>query len=72
MKAMARFSKALRDLLPRTGRMIAENGAIAINFPLGLSFQAGTLVGALHTTDKAATVGCSWYGRLEPETITGV
>jgi hypothetical protein len=43
-----------------------QDGGIAFEFPYGLSFKSGTLVGFLHTSDKAATVAASWFGRLEP------
>ena len=43
-----------------------QNGAIGFNFPPGISFSEGTIVGCTHTTDKAATITCSWFGRLEP------
>ena len=43
-----------------------QNGSVAFTFPPGLSFSAGTIVGCTHTTSKAATITCSWFGRLEP------
>lgn len=43
-----------------------QNGAIGFNFPAVPPFKAGTVVGCTHTTNKAATVSCSWFGRLEP------
>lgn len=45
-----------------------QDGAITASFIGGLGpFPAGTIVGCVHTTDKAATISCSWFGRLEPE-----
>lgn len=43
-----------------------QNNAVAFTFPPGLSFREGTLVGCTHTTNKAATAYCTWFGRLEP------
>ena len=43
-----------------------QNGSIGFDFPPGIRFGPGTLVGCTHTTNKAATVSCSWFGRLEP------
>lgn len=43
-----------------------QNGSIAFNFPPGARFDPGVLVGCTHTTNKATTVSCSWFGRLEP------
>jgi len=47
-----------------------QNGPIAFAFPPGPRYTAGTLVGCTHTTNKAAIISCSWFGRLEP--IDGV
>lgn len=41
------------------------NGSTSWRLEVPEVFQAGTLVGATHTTDKAATVGANWYGRIE-------
>lgn len=30
-------------------------------------YKAGSIVGCQHTSDKAATISCSWFGRLEPD-----
>ena len=44
-----------------------QNNAVAATFPGGVGpFTAGTVVGCTHTSSKAATVSCSWFGRLEP------
>lgn len=43
-----------------------QNGSVAFTFPPGLSFNAGAIVGCTHTSNKAATITCSWFGRLEP------
>ncbi len=42
-----------------------QNGGIGFNFPPGIRFSAGTLVGGLHTTNKAGVVTLSWFGHLE-------
>ena len=43
---------------------VQDNG-VPLNFPPRGPFQAGTVVGALYSSDKEATVTASWYGRLE-------
>lgn len=43
-----------------------QNNSISFNFPPGIRYDEGALVGCTHTTNKAATVFCSWFGRLEP------
>lgn len=43
-----------------------ENSGIALAFPPQEAFPAGTVVGAIHTSDKAATVSVTWFGYLEP------
>jgi hypothetical protein len=44
-----------------------QNNAISAQFTTGMGpFPAGTVVGCSHTSNKAATVSCSWFGRLEP------
>jgi hypothetical protein len=43
-----------------------QNGAVAFNFPDMIRYREGTVVGCTHTTNKSATVACSWFGRLEP------
>ena len=42
-----------------------QNGPATFNIPPGRPFTEGTLVGGIHTSDKAATVTLSWFGRLE-------
>lgn len=42
-----------------------QNGAIGFTFPPGVRFSEGTLVGGTHTTNKAAIITMSWFGRLE-------
>jgi len=44
---------------------VQDNGVSLNSPPLG-PFLAGTVVGALYTSKKAATVAASWYGRIEP------
>lgn len=44
-----------------------QNGTIGFRFPPAPPFHAGTLIGGLHTTNKAGTVAVSWFGRLEPD-----
>ena len=44
-----------------------QNNAVAAAFPGGIGpFTAGTIVGCTHTSNKAATVTCDLFGRLEP------
>ena len=44
-----------------------QNNAISASFGGGLGpFPQGTVIGCNHTSNKAATVSCSWFGRLEP------
>ena len=43
-----------------------SNGGIGFNFPTPQNFAEGTIIGGLHSSSKAATVGISWYGHLEP------
>jgi hypothetical protein len=44
-----------------------QNGAISASFTAGVGpFPQGTVIGCTHTSNKAATVSCSWFGRLEP------
>ena len=42
-----------------------QDGGISYQFNGALSFQAGTVVGLTHTSDKAATISASWFGWLE-------
>jgi len=42
-----------------------QNGAIAANFPGLGPFSEGSIVGATQTTNKAAKVSASWFGRIE-------
>lgn len=48
------------------GAIGVQDNGVALNFPPQESFPPGTVVGATHTSDKAATVSVSWYGYLEP------
>lgn len=43
-----------------------QNGATGFTFPVPLRLQEGSIIGCNHTSNKAATIGCSWFGRLEP------
>jgi hypothetical protein len=44
-----------------------QNGAISASFGGGVGpFTEGTVVGATHTSSKAATISATWFGRLEP------
>lgn len=54
-------------LIPQTAIGVQDT-AISANLAVPLAFTAGTVVGAIHTTDKAATISVSWFGTLEPVT----
>jgi len=44
-----------------------QNNAIASNFPGGIGpLPAGAIIGCTHTSNKATTVSCDWFGHLEP------
>lgn len=43
-----------------------QDGGIGLDFPPQEAFQPGTVVGATHTSDKAATISVTWFGYLEP------
>lgn len=44
-----------------------QNNAVSASFPASVGpFPPGTVVGCTHTSNKAAIVSCSWFGRLEP------
>ena len=43
-----------------------QDGGTPMNCPPRGPYSAGTVVGALYTSDKAATVTATWFGRLEP------
>jgi len=44
-----------------------QNNAIASNFPGGIGpLPEGTIIGCTHTSNKASTVSCDWFGHLEP------
>jgi len=47
------------------GGVAVQDVSEAYNFPVPLRFSAGSVVGMLLTTDKAATVTGSWFGWLE-------
>jgi uncharacterized protein YqgC (DUF456 family) len=47
------------------GGIAVQDSSEAYNFPVPLKFSAGSVVGMLLTTDKAATVTGSWFGWLE-------
>lgn len=51
-------------LIPFSGIGL-QNGALGFIFPPGIRFSAGTLVGGIHTTNKAAIVTLSWFGHIE-------
>ena len=55
-------------LIPQTAVGVQDT-AISANLAVPIPFSAGTVVGAIHTTDKAATVSVSWFGTLEPVTV---
>lgn len=44
----------------------AQDTSVSLNFPPQYSIPAGAVVGATHTTDKAATISVTWFGYLEP------
>lgn len=43
-----------------------SNSSVSVDMPPQELYPAGTVVGAVHSTDKAATITCSWFGYLEP------
>jgi len=47
------------------GGVAVQDVSEAYNFPVPLKFTAGSVVGLILTTDKAATVTGSWFGWLE-------
>ena len=47
------------------GGVAVQDVSEAYNFPVPLKFSAGSVVGMLLTTDKAATVTGSWFGWIE-------
>lgn len=48
------------------GSISLQNNAIAFAFPVALGpFREGSVVGAIHSSNKACTVGVTWFGRLE-------
>jgi len=47
------------------GGVAVQDVSEAYNFPIPLKFSAGSVVGLILTTDKAATVTGSWFGWLE-------
>lgn len=51
-------------LFPHAG-IGMQDTSVAYTFPTPLPFSAGTVVALSLTTDKAATVGGSWFGWLE-------
>lgn len=51
-------------LLPFAGIGL-QNGAIAFQFPPGIRYSAGTLVGGVHDSNKSCTVTMNWFGHLE-------
>lgn len=42
-----------------------QDGSESYNFTTPLVLSAGTVVGFTHTSDKAAVISASWFGRLE-------
>lgn len=51
-------------LFPQSGIGLQDTST-SFTFPVPAKFSAGTVVALQMTTDKAATVGASWYGWLE-------
>jgi len=51
-------------LIPHAGIGL-QNSALGFQFPPGLRFSEGTLVGGNQTTNKAAIVTMSWFGHIE-------
>lgn len=47
------------------GGVAVQDVSEAYNFPVPLKFTAGSVVGLILTTDKAATVTGSWFGWIE-------
>ena len=47
------------------GGVAVQDVSEAYNFPIPLKFSAGSVVGLILTTDKAATVTGSWFGWVE-------
>lgn len=47
------------------GAIGMQDTSVAYNFPVPLRFSAGTVIALCLTTDKAATIGGSWFGWLE-------
>jgi hypothetical protein len=48
-----------------------SNVGIAANFAITAPLPEFAVVGGTHTTDKAATVGITWWGRIEPAESRG-
>lgn len=48
------------------GSVGVQNAPAALNFFGPQSFKEGTIVGGIHSSDKAVTVGLTWIGHLEP------
>lgn len=46
----------------------AQDGAVSFTMPVPAVFDAGTVVGATHTSDKGATISVMWSGWLEAAT----
>lgn len=42
-----------------------SNSSVAVDLPPQTMFPPGCVIGAVHTTDKAAAITYSWYGYLE-------
>jgi len=47
------------------GGVAVQDTSETFNFPVPLRFSAGTVVGLVLTTDKAAIITASWFGWLE-------
>ena len=43
-----------------------QNGGLAESFSVSIPIPEYTIVGGRHSTDKAATIGMTWWGRVEP------
>lgn len=49
------------------GSACLQDGAVAMQLPPGEGLPPGSIMGAQHTSDKAATVSLTWYGLLLPK-----
>lgn len=51
-------------LIPHASIGMQDNSA-TLTLAVSISFTAGSVVGFVHTSDKAAIISASWFGRLE-------